>query len=163
MEDLPENAKADDPHHDRADHEDPAVLARIYAVSQMPERICLCIDVSDEMESPWPLQGTQSYNRLKVLQQALQQFVKLKSCFDPRHSFAVCTLADSAEWLLDFTNDVDMVCTVLAGLHVQQGCDPAFDFQSLFELMRVSSACRFTCIQSSFTLYYMFHQTINSS
>jgi hypothetical protein len=136
MEDSTQNVKIE--------HADPVALARVRAVSQMPERIVLCIDVSDEMDSPWPLQGTQAYNRLKVLQQTLQQFVQLKAYFDSRHSFAVCALADSAEWLLDFTTDVDMVCTVLAGLHVQQGCDPAFDFQSLFKLMQVKSSAYFS-------------------
>eukprot|EP00611_Tribonema_gayanum_P001475 TRINITY_DN1107_c0_g1_i1.p1 TRINITY_DN1107_c0_g1~~TRINITY_DN1107_c0_g1_i1.p1 ORF type:complete len:344 (+),score=128.20 TRINITY_DN1107_c0_g1_i1:119-1033(+) len=108
----------------------------VHEMSRVPERIVLCVDVGDEMDSPWDLKGGKTLPRLTVVKKALQNFVQLKSWFSPRHSFALCSLTDEAEWLLDFTSDAEMVQNMLEGLHVQHGCDAAFDLGKLFATLQ---------------------------
>jgi hypothetical protein len=68
---------------------------------------------------------------MEMLTTALQHFVKHKASMNPEHSFAICTLGDEVEWIMDFTTETSCVVDVLESLDVQAGCVEEYDFSPL--------------------------------
>mmetsp|Transcript_28726 Transcript_28726/g.37104 ORF Transcript_28726/g.37104 Transcript_28726/m.37104 type:complete len:120 (+) Transcript_28726:56-415(+) len=94
------------------------------------EDILFCVDLNNEMDEPWG-ENEQNSSRIQVLQRTLDFFVKHKNMFDKRHRFGICTMTDSVSLVLDFTNDIELVSTMISSL-ISVSCQPSFDFVNLF-------------------------------
>jgi hypothetical protein len=79
------------------------------------EDILFCIDLNKEMEEPWG-ENLSNSSRLQVLQKALSFFVRHKSTFSRNHRFGICTITDSVTQVLDFTNDTELVSSMINSL-----------------------------------------------
>ena len=64
------------------------------------------------------------------IQNALRLFVHTKAAICARHQYALVCLADKAEWLLDFTGDVENITDMIGQVTAQEP-SPTFDMASL--------------------------------
>ncbi len=115
-----------------------------------PERIVLCIDVSEESGAYWnnpnPNPKTTTTppppTRLDVVKDGLQGFVVRKANLTRgvRHKFAICLLGrvDQVDWVLNFSDDLDEVQDVLRGIDTRKGDESSmtFDLSVLLSTLR---------------------------
>lgn len=109
----------------------------------LPEDILLCIDVGEEMAEPWDARTTAHLaTRLRAVKESLCCFVKQKLAFDRRHRFGVCLLSHTANIILPFTSEDDIILAVIDSLGVvHDNLDggatgqTGFNFDDLFPLL----------------------------
>ncbi len=123
----------------------------IETTTLQPERIVLCIDVSEQSSSYWnnpnPNPNTTTTTlppptRLDVVKDGLQGFVVRKANLTRgvRHKFAICLLGgvDQVDWVLNFSDDLDEVQDVLRGIDTRKGNESSmtFDLSVLLSTLR---------------------------
>ncbi len=115
-----------------------------------PERIVLCIDVSEETGSCWNNNPNPNLKtttppyptRLDVVKDGLQGFVVRKANLTRgvRHKFAICLLGgvDEVDWVLNFSDDLDEIQDVLRGIDTRKGNESSmtFDLSVLLSTLR---------------------------
>lgn len=82
-----------------------------------PEKVIICLDLSEEMS----LQNLESFNgsktnALNISQKMIEMFVRTKHKIDKRHEFALVVVNDDAMWLSGFTSDPRELCSCLYDL-----------------------------------------------
>uniref|UniRef100_A0A3B1JEX1 BRISC and BRCA1 A complex member 1 n=1 Tax=Astyanax mexicanus TaxID=7994 RepID=A0A3B1JEX1_ASTMX len=82
-----------------------------------PEKVIICLDLSEEMS----LQKLESFNgsktnALNISQKMIEMFVRTKHKIDKRHEFALVVVNDDALWLSGFTSDPRELCSCLYDL-----------------------------------------------
>lgn len=100
------------------------------------EKIILVVDTAlDENSSEFQLQGGVSCMPLTILKRGIEMFLVNKSMIDQRHQYALVTLNENeANWVLDFTSDINKV---LKELHCVKECnaEDIFNLNSLFDVI----------------------------
>jgi len=99
----------------------------------LPERIILCVDLVEEEAEPGKFAAT-----LEVIKQTIINFVHVKLATCPLHSFALCSLTDTAMWLQDFTSDPNQLANALTNFY-PQGPIPKCQLGSLFDVITAHS------------------------
>lgn len=102
----------------------------------VPEKIILCIDLSEEPNyTPFKLGDGTKYAPLYMIKRVTEIFIHSKSCINKSHEFALVVLqSDTAAWLRDFTNDPSEIISVLEDMSETQQGD-TFDLSSLFDVI----------------------------
>uniref|UniRef100_A0A3B3TTL8 BRISC and BRCA1 A complex member 1 n=1 Tax=Poecilia latipinna TaxID=48699 RepID=A0A3B3TTL8_9TELE len=82
-----------------------------------PEKVIICLDLSEEMSLPKleSFNGSKT-NALNISQKMIEMFVRTKHKIDKRHEFALVVINDDALWLSGFTSDPRELCSCLYDL-----------------------------------------------
>ncbi|XP_077572371.1 BRISC and BRCA1-A complex member 1 [Stigmatopora nigra] len=82
-----------------------------------PEKVIICLDLSEEMCLPKleSFNGSKT-NALNISQKMIEMFVRTKHKIDKRHEFALVVVNDDALWLSGFTSDPRELCSCLYDL-----------------------------------------------
>uniref|UniRef100_A0A3P9CSA9 BRISC and BRCA1 A complex member 1 n=1 Tax=Maylandia zebra TaxID=106582 RepID=A0A3P9CSA9_9CICH len=82
-----------------------------------PEKVIICLDLSEEMSLPKleSFNGSKT-NALNISQKMIEMFVRTKHKIDKRHEFALVVVNDDALWLSGFTSDPRELCSCLYDL-----------------------------------------------
>uniref|UniRef100_A0A3Q3GZ84 BRISC and BRCA1-A complex member 1 n=1 Tax=Labrus bergylta TaxID=56723 RepID=A0A3Q3GZ84_9LABR len=82
-----------------------------------PEKVIICLDLSEEMSLPKleSFNGSKT-NALNICQKMIEMFVRTKHKIDKRHEFALVVVNDDALWLSGFTSDPRELCSCLYDL-----------------------------------------------
>uniref|UniRef100_A0A3B3YPW4 BRISC and BRCA1-A complex member 1 n=1 Tax=Poecilia mexicana TaxID=48701 RepID=A0A3B3YPW4_9TELE len=88
-----------------------------------PEKVIICLDLSEEMSLPKleSFNGSKT-NALNISQKMIEMFVRTKHKIDKRHEFALVVINDDALWLSGFTSDPRELCSCLYDLETNV-CD----------------------------------------
>uniref|UniRef100_A0A3Q3ASH8 BRISC and BRCA1-A complex member 1 n=1 Tax=Kryptolebias marmoratus TaxID=37003 RepID=A0A3Q3ASH8_KRYMA len=88
-----------------------------------PEKVIICLDLSEEMSLPKleSFNGSKT-NALNISQKMIEMFVRTKHKIDKRHEFALVIINDDALWLSGFTSDPRELCSCLYDLETNV-CD----------------------------------------
>lgn len=102
----------------------------------VPEKIILCIDISEEPNyTPFKLGDGNKYAPLYMIKRVTDIFIHSKNSINKSHEFALVVLqSDTAAWLRDFTNDPSEIISVLEDLSETQQGD-TFDLSTLFDVI----------------------------
>ncbi|XP_039984644.1 BRISC and BRCA1-A complex member 1 [Xiphias gladius] len=100
-----------------------------------PERVIICLDLSEEMS----LSKLESFNgsktnALNISQKMIEMFVRTKHKIDKRHEFALVVVNDDALWLSGFTSDPRELCSCLYDLETNV-CE-SFNLEDLLNVIR---------------------------
>eukprot|EP00656_Telonema_subtile_P005604 TRINITY_DN12552_c0_g1_i2.p1 TRINITY_DN12552_c0_g1~~TRINITY_DN12552_c0_g1_i2.p1 ORF type:complete len:237 (-),score=34.39 TRINITY_DN12552_c0_g1_i2:138-848(-) len=123
-------------------------------MQSVPERIIFCVDLADEPPEP----GKWSAN-FQLVKQSVLTFMHIKLTASPQHSFALCTLAETALWVQDFTSDPNVMGNTLGNLfpHHTQGnlthCDLGSLFDTIAQNARLTDPSPPTCITRALLIY----------
>lgn len=100
-----------------------------------PERVIICLDLSEEMSLPKleSFNGSKT-NALNISQKMIEMFVRTKHKIDKRHEFALVVINDDALWLSGFTSDPRELCSCLYDLETNM-CD-SFNLEDLLNVIR---------------------------
>ncbi|NWX92205.1 BABA1 protein, partial [Nothoprocta pentlandii] len=82
-----------------------------------PEKVIICLDLSEEMSLPKleSFNGSKT-NALNISQKMIEMFVRTKHKIDKSHEFALLVVNNDATWLSGFTSDPREVCSCLYDL-----------------------------------------------
>ncbi|KAM9832090.1 BRISC and BRCA1-A complex member 1 [Neosynchiropus ocellatus] len=100
-----------------------------------PEKVIICLDLSEEMSLPKleSFNGSRT-NALNISQKMIEMFVRTKHKIDKRHEFALVVINDDALWLSGFTSDPRELCSCLYDLETNM-CD-SFNLEDLLNVIR---------------------------
>uniref|UniRef100_A0A1A8NVG9 BRISC and BRCA1-A complex member 1 n=1 Tax=Nothobranchius pienaari TaxID=704102 RepID=A0A1A8NVG9_9TELE len=100
-----------------------------------PEKVIICLDLSEEMSLPKleSFNGSKT-NALNISQKMIEMFVRTKHKIDKRHEFALVIVNDDALWLSGFTSDPRELCSCLYDLETNV-CD-SFNLEDLLNVIR---------------------------
>ncbi|XP_029939691.1 BRISC and BRCA1-A complex member 1-like [Salarias fasciatus] len=100
-----------------------------------PEKVIICLDLSEEMSLPKleSFNGSQT-NALNISQKMIEMFVRTKHDVDKRHEFALVVINDDALWLSGFTSDPRELCSCLYDLETNV-CE-SFNLEDLLNVIR---------------------------
>lgn len=100
-----------------------------------PERVIICLDLSEEMSLPKleSFNGSKT-NALNISQKMIEMFVRTKHKIDKRHEFALVVVNDDALWLSGFTSDPRELCSCLYDLETNV-CE-SFNLEDLLNVIR---------------------------
>lgn len=100
-----------------------------------PERVVICLDLSEEMALPnlESFNGSKT-NALNVSQKMIEMFVRTKHKIDKRHEFALVVVNDDTAWLSGLTSDPRELCSCLYDLETAS-CS-TFNLEGLFNLIQ---------------------------
>ncbi|XP_060934682.1 BRISC and BRCA1-A complex member 1 isoform X2 [Limanda limanda] len=100
-----------------------------------PEKVIICLDLSEEMSLPKleSFNGSKT-NALNICQKMIEMFVRTKHKIDKRHEFALVVVNDDALWLSGFTSDPRELCSCLYDLETNM-CD-SFNLEDLLNVIR---------------------------
>ncbi|XP_068599429.1 BRISC and BRCA1-A complex member 1 [Brachionichthys hirsutus] len=100
-----------------------------------PEKVIICLDLSEEMSLPKleSFNGSKT-NALNVCQKMIEMFVRTKHKIDKRHEFALVVVNDDALWLSGFTSDPRELCSCLYDLETNV-CE-SFNLEDLLNVIR---------------------------
>lgn len=100
-----------------------------------PEKIIICLDLSEEMSLPKleSFNGSRT-NALNISQKMIEMFVRTKHKIDKRHEFALVVINDDALWLSGFTSDPRELCSCLYDLETNV-CE-SFNLEDLLNVIR---------------------------
>lgn len=120
---------------EQADHQDGIEVPATPKIN-CQEKIILCWDLSSEMNSTSFLRNSQERTVFQWLQKSLNIYVKSKLGINKKHSFALVTLENTAQWFQDFSCDVNMICDTLHQLSPSSTDSfSTFDMSSLCEVL----------------------------
>uniref|UniRef100_A0A8C4ZCK2 BRISC and BRCA1-A complex member 1 n=1 Tax=Gadus morhua TaxID=8049 RepID=A0A8C4ZCK2_GADMO len=113
----------------------PPPLALRAPRANCPEKVIICLDLSEEMS----LQKLESFNgsktnALNISQKMIEMFVRTKHKIDKRHEFALVVVNDDALWLSGFTSDPRELCSCLYDLDTNV-CE-SFNLEDLLNVIR---------------------------
>ncbi|XP_027884689.1 BRISC and BRCA1-A complex member 1 [Xiphophorus couchianus] len=100
-----------------------------------PEKVIICLDLSEEMSLPKleSFNGSKT-NALNISQKMIEMFVRTKHKIDKRHEFALVVINDDALWLSGFTSDPRELCSCLYDLETNV-CE-SFNLEDLLNVIR---------------------------
>ncbi|XP_040897250.1 BRISC and BRCA1-A complex member 1 isoform X2 [Toxotes jaculatrix] len=100
-----------------------------------PEKVIICLDLSEEMSLPKleSFNGSKT-NALNISQKMIEMFVRTKHKIDKRHEFALVVVNDDALWLSGFTSDPRELCSCLYDLETNM-CE-SFNLEDLLNVIR---------------------------
>ncbi|KAM8888757.1 BRISC and BRCA1-A complex member 1 [Synchiropus picturatus] len=100
-----------------------------------PEKVIICLDLSEEMSLPKleSFNGSRT-NALNISQKMIEMFVRTKHKIDKRHEFALVVINDDALWLSGFTSDPRELCSCLYDLETNI-CE-SFNLEDLLNVIR---------------------------
>ncbi|XP_056270569.1 BRISC and BRCA1-A complex member 1 [Pseudoliparis swirei] len=100
-----------------------------------PEKVIICLDLSEEMSSSnlESFNGSKT-NALNISQKMIEMFVRTKHKIDKRHEFALVVINDDALWLSGFTSDPRELCSCLYDLETNV-CE-SFNLEDLLNVIR---------------------------
>ncbi|XP_053287204.1 BRISC and BRCA1-A complex member 1 [Pleuronectes platessa] len=100
-----------------------------------PEKVIICLDLSEEMSLPKleSFNGSKT-NALNICQKMIEMFVRTKHKIDKRHEFALVVVNDDALWLSGFTSDPRELCSCLYDLETNM-CE-TFNLEDLLNVIR---------------------------
>ncbi|XP_035032827.1 BRISC and BRCA1-A complex member 1 isoform X2 [Hippoglossus stenolepis] len=100
-----------------------------------PEKVIICLDLSEEMSLPKleSFNGSKA-NALNISQKMIEMFVRTKHKIDKRHEFALVVVNDDALWLSGFTSDPRELCSCLYDLETNM-CE-SFNLEDLLNVIR---------------------------
>ncbi|CAJ1060930.1 BRISC and BRCA1-A complex member 1 [Xyrichtys novacula] len=100
-----------------------------------PEKVIICLDLSEEMSLPKleSFNGSKT-NALNICQKMIEMFVRTKHKIDKRHEFALVVVNDDALWLSGFTSDPRELCSCLYDLETNV-CE-SFNLEDLLNVIR---------------------------
>ncbi|KAK9519543.1 hypothetical protein VZT92_022267 [Zoarces viviparus] len=100
-----------------------------------PEKVIICLDLSEEMSLPKleSFNGSTT-NALNISQKMIEMFVRTKHKIDKRHEFALVVVNDDALWLSGFTSDPRELCSCLYDLDTNV-CE-SFNLEDLLNVIR---------------------------
>lgn len=100
-----------------------------------PEKVIICLDLSEEMSLPKleSFNGSKT-NALNISQKMIEMFVRTKHKIDKRHEFALVVVNDDALWLSGFTSDPRELCSCLYDLETNM-CE-TFNLEDLLNVIR---------------------------
>uniref|UniRef100_A0A1A8HPP5 BRISC and BRCA1-A complex member 1 n=1 Tax=Nothobranchius kuhntae TaxID=321403 RepID=A0A1A8HPP5_NOTKU len=100
-----------------------------------PEKVIICLDLSEEMSLPKleSFNGSKT-NALNISQKMIEMFVRTKHKIDKRHEFALVIVNDDALWLSGFTSDPRELCSCLYDLETNV-CE-SFNLEDLLNVIR---------------------------
>lgn len=100
-----------------------------------PEKVIICLDLSEEMSLPKleSFNGSKM-NALNISQKMIEMFVRTKHKIDKRHEFALVVVNDDALWLSGFTSDPRELCSCLYDLETNV-CE-SFNLEDLLNVIR---------------------------
>ncbi|XP_053178719.1 BRISC and BRCA1-A complex member 1 [Scomber japonicus] len=100
-----------------------------------PEKVIICLDLSEEMSLPKleSFNGSKT-NALNISQKMIEMFVRTKHKIDKRHEFALVVVNDDALWLSGFTSDPRELCSCLYDLETNV-CE-SFNLEDLLNVIR---------------------------
>ncbi|XP_077391096.1 BRISC and BRCA1-A complex member 1 [Festucalex cinctus] len=100
-----------------------------------PEKVVICLDLSEEMCLPKleSFNGSKT-NALNISQKMIEMFVRTKHKIDKRHEFALVVVNDDALWLSGFTSDPRELCSCLYDLETNV-CE-TFNLEDLLSVIR---------------------------
>ncbi|XP_069574180.1 BRISC and BRCA1-A complex member 1 isoform X2 [Brachyistius frenatus] len=100
-----------------------------------PEKVIICLDLSEEMSLPKleSFNGSKT-NALNISQKMIEMFVRTKHKIDKRHEFALVVINDNALWLSGFTSDPRELCSCLYDLETNV-CE-SFNLEDLLNVIR---------------------------
>lgn len=100
-----------------------------------PEKVIICLDLSEEMSLPKleSFNGSKT-NALNISQKMIEMFVRTKHKIDKRHEFALVVVNDDALWLSGFTSDPRELCSCLYDLETNV-CE-TFNLEDLLNVIR---------------------------
>lgn len=100
-----------------------------------PEKVIICLDLSEEMSLPKleSFNGSKT-NALNIFQKMIEMFVRTKHKIDKRHEFALVVVNDDALWLSGFTSDPRELCSCLYDLETNV-CE-SFNLEDLLNVIR---------------------------
>ncbi|XP_054645733.1 BRISC and BRCA1-A complex member 1 [Dunckerocampus dactyliophorus] len=100
-----------------------------------PEKVIICLDLSEEMCLPKleSFNGSKT-NALNISQKMIEMFVRTKHKIDKRHEFALVVVNDDALWLSGFTSDPRELCSCLYDLETNV-CE-TFNLEDLLNVIR---------------------------
>uniref|UniRef100_A0A1A8F0Y1 BRISC and BRCA1-A complex member 1 n=1 Tax=Nothobranchius korthausae TaxID=1143690 RepID=A0A1A8F0Y1_9TELE len=100
-----------------------------------PEKVIICLDLSEEMSLPKleSFNGSKT-NALNISQKMIEMFVRTKHKIDKRHEFALVIVNDDAMWLSGFTSDPRELCSCLYDLETNV-CE-SFNLEDLLNVIR---------------------------
>ncbi|MED6295040.1 Component of the BRCA1-A complex [Characodon lateralis] len=100
-----------------------------------PEKVIICLDLSEEMSLPKleSFNGSKT-NALNISQKMIEMFVRTKHKIDKRHEFALVVINDDALWLSGFTSDPRELCSCLYDLETNV-CE-SFNPEDLLNVIR---------------------------
>ncbi|AWP10716.1 putative BRISC and BRCA1-A complex member 1-like isoform 2 [Scophthalmus maximus] len=101
-----------------------------------PEKVIICLDLSEEMSLPKleSFNGSKT-NALNISQKMIEMFVRTKHKIDKRHEFALVVVNDDALWLSGFTSDPRELCSCLYDLETNV-CE-SFNLEDLLNVIRL--------------------------
>ncbi|XP_018551156.1 BRISC and BRCA1-A complex member 1 isoform X1 [Lates calcarifer] len=101
-----------------------------------PEKVIICLDLSEEMSLPKleSFNGSKT-NALNISQKMIEMFVRTKHKIDKRHEFALVVVNDDALWLSGFTSDPRELCSCLYDLETNV-CESFIDLEDLLNVIR---------------------------
>ncbi|KAM4548209.1 BRISC and BRCA1-A complex member 1 [Odontesthes bonariensis] len=99
-----------------------------------PEKVIICLDLSEEMSLPKleSFNGSKT-NALNISQKMIEMFVRTKHKIDKRHEFALVVVNDDALWLSGFTSDPRELCSCLYDLETNV-CE-SFNLEDLLNVI----------------------------
>ncbi|XP_044276977.1 BRISC and BRCA1-A complex member 1 [Varanus komodoensis] len=99
-----------------------------------PEKVIICLDLSEEMSHPKleSFNGSKT-NALNISQKMIEMFVRTKHKIDKSHEFALVVVNNDVTWLSGFTSDPREVCSCLYDLETV-ACK-SFNLEGLFSLV----------------------------
>ncbi|XP_061594786.1 BRISC and BRCA1-A complex member 1 [Cololabis saira] len=100
-----------------------------------PEKVIICLDLSEEMSLPKleSFNGSKT-NALNISQKMIEMFVRTKHNIDKQHEFALVVINDDALWLSGFTSDPRELCSCLYDLETNV-CE-SFNLEDLLNVIR---------------------------
>ncbi|RDD44414.1 BRISC and BRCA1-A complex member 1 [Trichoplax sp. H2] len=98
-----------------------------------PEKIVLCMDLSNEMNTTFFKSKGSSMTALQLAKKMIDIFVNSKHIMNPLHRFAVIAMYDQANWMCDFTSNPETINSVLH--HTKPDDVHEFDMTSLFQIL----------------------------
>ncbi|XP_049911591.1 BRISC and BRCA1-A complex member 1 [Epinephelus moara] len=100
-----------------------------------PEKVIICLDLSEEMSLPKleSFNGSKT-NALNISQKMIEMFVRTKHKIDKCHEFALVVVNDDALWLSGFTSDPRELCSCLYDLETNV-CE-TFNLEDLLNVIR---------------------------
>lgn len=109
---------------------------RFLPAVNVPEKIILCIDLSEDPNyTPFKLGDGTKYAPLYMIKRVAEIFINSKNLINKNHEFALVVLqTDTVAWLRDFTNDPRDIISVLEDMSETQEGD-IFDLSSLFDVI----------------------------
>lgn len=112
-----------------------------HQVVNFAEKIVLVIDtVNDSPESQYRYESNSGRinNFLYMIKRAVEIFLNNKFMLNKQHEFAIIALdSDQAHWLLNFSNNLDVILNVLEGLEetIIESDQSFFDLRQIFDLI----------------------------